>query len=143
MTQSADDSGPELSQDPVLGPDAAVDTEDAGAEPYVDPDPDVLPGYDADAPAEDTEPASPQPAPEPVPAPPTRAATVRRSPRYRAFVLSGVLVGVLVAAVLLRLFPDDGRFSPGSVFGYLAVIGALLFGLVGALIAVVLDRPRR
>jgi hypothetical protein len=69
-----------------------------------------------------------------------REATVRTAPRYRAFILSGVLVGIVVAVVLIGVFPDDGRFSTGSVFGYLAVSLALIGGILGALAAVLIDR---
>lgn len=71
------------------------------------------------------------------------AATLRRAPRYRAFVLTGALVGIVLAILLTALFPDSGRFSTGSVMGYLAVALALIGGLLGAAVAVLIERPGR
>lgn len=64
----------------------------------------------------------------------------RREPRYRAFVGTGVLAGVLAAVVLTLLVPDPGgRYSASSVFGYLAAslgaVGALLGGGAAVLAA--------
>lgn len=69
--------------------------------------------------------------------------TLRRAPRYRAFVLTGVVVGVVLAAVLTLAFPDNGEFSARAVFGYVAVILALVFGTAGAVVAIFVERPRR
>ena len=72
-------------------------------------------------------------------------ATLRRAPRYRAFVGTGVVLGVVVALLLTTVFPDDGRFSTASVLGYLAVILALVGGLLGAVVALAVEaaaRPR-
>lgn len=81
--------------------------------------------------------------PEPGAGAGTRQFSLRRAPRYRAFVITGAVVGVLVAAVLMVVFPENGQFSARATFGYLAVILALLFGLIGALIAIFMERPRR
>lgn len=67
----------------------------------------------------------------------------RRAPRYGAFILTGAVLGVLVAAVLSVAFPNNGDFSARALFGYLAVILALILGLVGALVAIFVERPRR
>jgi uncharacterized membrane protein len=69
--------------------------------------------------------------------------SLRRAPRYRVFVLTGVLIGVIIAAVLTVAFPNNGDFSARALFGYLGAILALVFGLVGALVAIFLERPRR
>jgi hypothetical protein len=81
--------------------------------------------------------------PEPGTGAGTRQFSLRRAPRYRAFVITGVAVGVLIAAVLMVVFPDNGQFSARAIFGYVAVILALIFGLAGALIAIFAERPRR
>lgn len=74
-------------------------------------------------------------------------ATVRHAPRYRAFVLSGVVLGVILAFVLVSLVGTDpgGAESLGSgpVFVFVALILGLVGALLGALVALVLDRRSR
>jgi hypothetical protein len=72
-----------------------------------------------------------------------RQVTMRRAPRYRAFVLTGLAIGVVIAALLVQWFPDRGQYSSGSVFGYLAVSLGFVGALVAAGLAVLLERPRR
>jgi len=74
--------------------------------------------------------------------PSARRVTFRRAPRYRAFILTGVLIAVAIATVLTLVFPDNGQFSAGALFGYLAVILALILGVAGALVAIFVERPR-
>jgi hypothetical protein len=69
---------------------------------------------------------------------------IRRAPRYRSFVVAGAVLGVIVAVVTTTVLGDgDPRFSPSTVTGYLAAIGLLIGGLLGATVAVLVDRPRR
>jgi hypothetical protein len=79
------------------------------------------------------------------------SATLRRAPRYRAFIGTGVVIGAVLGVVLTVAVPgvvltvavpDNGRFSTGAVLGYLAVSLGLLGGLLGAAAAVVADRRR-
>lgn len=72
-----------------------------------------------------------------------RRYSLRRAPRYRAFVLTGAAIGVAAAAILTVVFPDSGQFSARALFGYVAVVLALLCGLAGALAAIFVERPRR
>jgi len=72
-----------------------------------------------------------------------RRLALRRAPRYRAFIGTGVVLGAVIAVLLTALFPDDGRFSTGSVMGYLGVVLALVGGLLGGAAAVLVERPRR
>lgn len=73
-----------------------------------------------------------------------RQVSLRRAPRYRAFVLTGILVGLLAAGLLYVLFPGGaGEFSARAVFGYVAAGLGLLGGVLGGLAAVLLERPRR
>ena len=71
-----------------------------------------------------------------------RRVPVQRSPRYSAFLLTGAVVGVVVAVVAgLAGSGDPG--SRGPLIGYLAVLLGLVGGLVGGVAALLLDRRGR
>ena len=65
----------------------------------------------------------------------------RRAPRYRRFVGTGVVLGLVAAVALARAAEVDARYTWVDVFRYLAVVGALVGGLAGGAVAVWLDRP--
>jgi hypothetical protein len=74
-------------------------------------------------------------------------ATRRRAPRYRAFLQTGVLVGLVAAVLVVILVPraegDAAALSgvgTGPVLLFVALGGCLLGALVGGLVAVLLDR---
>ena len=75
--------------------------------------------------------------------PPPTPVRLRRAPRYRAFVLTGVVAGVVLAGVLSVLLPGGTSPSGRSPEGYLVALLALLGGVVGAAVAVLVERPRR
>jgi protein-S-isoprenylcysteine O-methyltransferase Ste14 len=66
--------------------------------------------------------------------------TRRRAPRFRAFVVTGVVLAFLVAAVIAATTPPDDGYTQRALFGYLFCSLAVLFVLVGALVAVLVDR---
>ena len=69
---------------------------------------------------------------------------IRRAPKYRSFVVAGAVLGVIAAVVTTAVLGNgDARFSPSTVTGYLAAIGLLIGGLLGAAVAVLVDRPGR
>jgi hypothetical protein len=72
-------------------------------------------------------------------------AVVRRVPRYRTWVLTGVLLGVVVAVLVVLLGPEGpgGGLGRGPVVVFLALLGVLVCGLLGALLAVLVERARR
>ncbi|HZI98604.1 MAG TPA: hypothetical protein VFD41_13875 [Actinomycetales bacterium] len=72
-----------------------------------------------------------------------RRGRVRRAPRYVPFVASGALAGLAVAAVLAVVLPPAEGHDTGAVLGYLGLVLALVGGLVGAAVAVLLDRRAR
>jgi hypothetical protein len=76
-----------------------------------------------------------------VPAP--RQVHLRRAPRYRAFVLTGVVLGILIAAVLNRFAVSDPTFSGRSAFGYLAVVLGMTGGVLGGATALLVERRHR
>lgn len=64
---------------------------------------------------------------------------VRRSPVFSRFIVTGAVVGAvlaLLAAALTRGAKDYGWLAP---YGYFALGGAFLGGLVGGVVAVVVD----
>ena len=64
---------------------------------------------------------------------------VRRTPRYRAFALTGVILGVLAGSVVAALV---GGGAAAAIL-VSAVACGLVGGWLGALVAVLLDRDRR
>lgn len=74
-----------------------------------------------------------------------RPAVVRRAPRYRAFVLAGLVVAVVAATVLVLVRPasQGAALSTGGMWLLLVVSLGGILALLGALVAVVLDRRSR
>lgn len=82
-------------------------------------------------------------------------ARVRRAPRYRAFVVTGALLGLVVAVVLVAVLGDDralegvgGGMLPlldgvGGVRAVVGTAGAILGALVGGVVALLADRRSR
>jgi len=69
-------------------------------------------------------------------------AVVRRAPRYRSFVVAGMLVAVVVVSVLVLALGTGA--SPTVVILMIAACAAVVLGgLLGAAVAVLLDRPAR
>ena len=76
-----------------------------------------------------------------------RSVKPARRPRFLPFILTGAVLGFAVgsAVALFGWFADPSptvasNYAPGAGVGYLGVIGALLFGLLAAVIAVLVDR---
>lgn len=69
-----------------------------------------------------------------------REVTVRRAPKYVPFLVLGALVGIVAAAVVAYAVPGDATFDPGAVFGFFLVMFAAAGALLGAALALVLDR---
>jgi len=66
---------------------------------------------------------------------------IRRAPRYRAFVLVGAILGLLAGAVAsIVLGGGSDTFSPTTLTGYVGAIGLLLGGLLGAAVAILVER---
>lgn len=66
--------------------------------------------------------------------------TVRRAPRYPAFILAGVAAGILVALVLTFAFPENAEFDRGQVFGFLLLWAGAIGAAVGGVVALLVDR---
>jgi hypothetical protein len=73
-------------------------------------------------------------------APERRAVTVRRAPKYVPFLIAGALLGVVVAAVIAYGLPADERYDANAVFGFFLIFCAAGGAILGAVVALVLDR---
>ncbi len=75
---------------------------------------------------------------------PTDAAPVRyrirRAPKFRAFLLTGALLGLVVGVLIDLLGPTDARIQATSSLAFFAVVGASVGAFLAAIIAVLLDR---
>lgn len=69
-----------------------------------------------------------------------REVTVRRAPKYVPFLILGALVGAAAAAFVAYGLPGDESFEPGSVFGFFLVMFGAGGAVLGAIVALVLDR---
>ncbi len=76
------------------------------------------------------------------PEPPADVAqvSVRRAPKVGAFVVVGGLVGFLATLVVTSLYPADPTVGFAALLGYFSLFGVTIGVLVGAIIAIVLDR---
>jgi hypothetical protein len=86
------------------------------------------------------QPGSPPETESPDPSGQVRQLRVRRSPKYAAFIVTGALLGLLVALVAGGTGAVDPQSSRLKLIGYLGMALVLLGGLVGAAIAVGLER---
>ena len=57
--------------------------------------------------------------------------------------VTGAIVGLVLGVVLSFSWPSTGQFSANSVVGYVAATLGLVGALVGAAVAVLLDRGSR
>jgi hypothetical protein len=65
---------------------------------------------------------------------------IRRAPKFSTFLILGGGVGAIVSFVLTALFPVDPSVGFGALFGYFALYGVTGGVLIGAVIAIILDR---
>ncbi|PZE65358.1 MULTISPECIES: hypothetical protein [unclassified Curtobacterium] len=86
----------------------------------------------------------PAPAPDAVTTP--DQVTIRRAPRFSVFILGGAVLGflvtVLVVALTMGIDRGDQQETTGfaGLVGYFSLYGVSIGMLVGAVVAVVLDR---
>ena len=69
-----------------------------------------------------------------------REVNVRRAPKYVPFLILGALVGAAAAALVAYGLPGSASFDAGSVFGFFLVLFAGGGAILGAVLALVLDR---
>lgn len=68
---------------------------------------------------------------------------VRRAPKFGAFMFAGAAIAVIGTLVATSLFPVDPAVGFGALFGYFCVYTIPAGVLVGALVALGLDRRSR
>jgi hypothetical protein len=66
--------------------------------------------------------------------------TIRRAPKIPAFLLVGGVVGLIVTLILTSLFPADPSVGFGALFAYFSLFGVTGGVLLGAVLAIILDR---
>jgi hypothetical protein len=66
----------------------------------------------------------------------TEKVTVRRSPKYLTFIITGAVIGVIVAGVIGLMIPEQQRTAEPVVTYLIAYIGGIgvVLGIVAALI---------
>ena len=108
----------------------------------------AIPAPEEERPEEPGEPippaavGEPQDAGEPEEPRGPRTYRMRRAPRYRAFGLTGVVIGVVLGAVLALSFQATGDYSTRTILGYFIAIFGLLGALLGGGVAVLLERRK-
>lgn len=68
--------------------------------------------------------------------------TRRRAPRYRAFVLTGIGVAVLVSLVAALVSDPADGYTQRQLFGFLLVSLGVVGAILGGLVAVLVERRR-
>jgi hypothetical protein len=63
-----------------------------------------------------------------------------RTPRFSAFLITGALAGLTVGLLLSVIGPADARYDASAALGFLGLIFAGLGGLVGGIIAVLIEK---
>jgi F0F1-type ATP synthase assembly protein I len=66
--------------------------------------------------------------------------TVRRAPKVPVFLILGALLGFFVTLILTSLFPTDPTVGFPATFGYFLLYGVPAGVVLGALVALLLDR---
>lgn len=69
--------------------------------------------------------------------------SIRRAPKYSAFMIVGGGVGAIVTFILTRIFPADPQVGFFALFAYFALFGITAGVLVGGLLALFFDRRSR
>ena len=72
--------------------------------------------------------------------PETSQVTVRRAPKYPAFMIVGGGIGAIVTFILTASFPVDPAVGFAALFGYFALFGVPAGVVVGAVLAMLFDR---
>ena len=69
--------------------------------------------------------------------------SIRRAPKYGAFMIVGGGLGAIATFILTMSFPVDPSVGFGALFGYFSLFGIPAGVAVGALVALIADRSSR
>lgn len=65
---------------------------------------------------------------------------IHRYPNFVAFIATGAILGFIVGSFLATRGDEASGYSTTTAVLFLGVLGACVFGLLAALVAVLLDR---
>ncbi len=65
---------------------------------------------------------------------------IRRAPKIATFLIVGGALGAIATLVVTSLYPVDPKVGFGALFGYFAIYGVTGGVLLGAIVALILDR---
>ncbi len=71
---------------------------------------------------------------------PVKTVRIRRAPKIATFLILGGAVGAIVTLILTMSFPVDPNVGFGPLYAYFLLFGIPAGVLLGALVALVLDR---
>ena len=74
------------------------------------------------------------------PAPERATVQVRRAPKIPAFMAVGGLLGFVIVLIITPLFPVDPLVGLPALVGYFSLYGITIGVVLGAIVAIVLDR---
>lgn len=74
---------------------------------------------------------------------PKQKVTVRRAPRLTAFIATGIILAVIVAAIVSFGMPADESVGAGATFTFFALIFSLVGMAIGAFVGLAVDRATR
>jgi len=69
--------------------------------------------------------------------------TIRRAPRIWSFMITGAVVGIIVAAIITVASPVDPAVGVMPTFGFFALFGFAIGLILGGLVGVFLDRAAK
>jgi hypothetical protein len=66
-----------------------------------------------------------------------------RGPVFSRFIATGAVVGALLGVLAAAMSKSAPAYGTLAAYGYFAIVGIVLGGVVGAVVAIALDRPTR
>ncbi len=70
----------------------------------------------------------------------TEQVTVRRSPKYLTFMVTGIILGIIAALILTFALPNESEFTLTQIFGFMLLITGTIGGTLGLVFALIVDR---